>query len=56
VNVNNIHNATFHKSIPQNFVAQAYGFANFHEQGVFSDVSPTGIGNSASPFTSSFAL
>lgn len=24
---------------------QAYGFANFHENGVFSDASPDGIGN-----------
>lgn len=24
---------------------QAYGFANFHENGVFSDASPAGIGN-----------
>ncbi|KAI0321436.1 phosphoglycerate mutase-like protein [Amylostereum chailletii] len=47
VNVNNIHNATFHKALPPTFVEQAYGFANFHENGVFSDVSPAGIGNVA---------
>jgi len=47
VNVNNIHNASFHQALPPTFNAQAYGFANFHETGVFSDVSPTGIGNVA---------
>ncbi|KZV74165.1 phosphoglycerate mutase-like protein [Peniophora sp. CONT] len=47
VNVNNIHNTTFHDELPATFVEQAYGFANFHENGVFSDVSPEGIGNVA---------
>jgi prostatic aicd phosphatase len=47
VNVNNIHNATFHNELPPTFREQAYGFANFHEDGVFTDVSPIGIGNSA---------
>ncbi|KAA1471997.1 phosphoglycerate mutase-like protein [Dentipellis sp. KUC8613] len=47
VNVNNIHNATFHNALPATFVEQAYGFANFHEDGVFSDSPPDGIGNVA---------
>ncbi|KAI0767321.1 phosphoglycerate mutase-like protein [Fomes fomentarius] len=37
VNVQDIHNASFHTSLPDTFVAQAYGFANFHENGVFTD-------------------
>lgn len=47
VNVQNIHNASFHKALPPTFVEQAYDFANFHENGVFSDTSPNGIGNVA---------
>ncbi|TFY75217.1 hypothetical protein EWM64_g8795 [Hericium alpestre] len=47
VNVQNIHNASFHSALPSTFVEQAYGFANFHEGGVFSDASPDGIGNVA---------
>lgn len=49
VNVQDIHNASFHTSLPDTFVAQAYGFANFHENGVFTDLSSDGIGNSACP-------
>ncbi|CDO77406.1 hypothetical protein BN946_scf184857.g12 [Trametes cinnabarina] len=45
VNVQSIHNATFHAELPPTFGAQAYGFANFHENGVFTDGSPDGIGN-----------
>ena len=48
VNVQSVHNATFLQEIPPTFPAQAYGFANFHEAGVFTDSSPDGIGNSAS--------
>ncbi|KAI0031109.1 phosphoglycerate mutase-like protein [Vararia minispora EC-137] len=47
INVNDIHNATFHQELPPTFRAQAYGFANFHENGVFTDVIPDGIGNIA---------
>ncbi|EIM86685.1 phosphoglycerate mutase-like protein [Stereum hirsutum FP-91666 SS1] len=47
VNVQNIHNATFASSLQPTFVEQAYGFANFHENGVFSDASPAGVGNVA---------
>lgn len=46
-NVNMIHNATFFNELPPTFAAQAYGFANFHENGVFTDVTPGGIGNVA---------
>ena len=42
-----VHNATFLQALPPTFAAQAYGFANFHENGVFTDGSPGGIGNSA---------
>lgn len=47
VNVNMIHNATFLQSLPPTFAAQAYDLGNFHERGVFSDTSPSGIGNIA---------
>ncbi|KAH9929080.1 phosphoglycerate mutase-like protein [Epithele typhae] len=47
VNVQSIHNATFLKSIPPNFPKQAYAFANFHENGVFTDAVSNGIGNIA---------
>ena len=46
--MNNIHNATFHdklNAIDPTIPEQAYGFGNFHENGVFSDVSTSGIGN-----------
>ncbi|TBU25695.1 phosphoglycerate mutase-like protein [Dichomitus squalens] len=47
VNVQSVHNATFLQELPPTFAAQAYGFANFHENGVFTDASPGGIGNIA---------
>ncbi|PIL29141.1 hypothetical protein GSI_09190 [Ganoderma sinense ZZ0214-1] len=50
VNVQSIHNATFFNQLQAALPtanAQAYGFANFHEGGVFSDGSPSGIGNIA---------
>ena len=49
VNVQQVHNATFLQALPPTFGAQAYAFANFHENGVFTDAAPGGIGNSASP-------
>ncbi|RPD61599.1 phosphoglycerate mutase-like protein [Lentinus tigrinus ALCF2SS1-6] len=47
VNVQSIHNATFLQELPDTFAEQAYFFANFHENGVFTDPSPSGIGNIA---------
>ncbi|KDQ50371.1 hypothetical protein JAAARDRAFT_186303 [Jaapia argillacea MUCL 33604] len=47
VNVQSIHNKTFYDMLPPTFLEQAYYYANFHEYGVFSDVSPGGIGNIA---------
>ncbi|KAI0037178.1 phosphoglycerate mutase-like protein [Vararia minispora EC-137] len=47
INVNDIHNATFHQELPRTFRTQAYGFANFHENGVFTDTASSGIGNIA---------
>ncbi|KIJ40192.1 hypothetical protein M422DRAFT_32415 [Sphaerobolus stellatus SS14] len=47
VNVQRIHNATFLHLLPPTFGQQAYGFANFHENGVFTDTSIRGIGDIA---------
>ncbi|OSD00547.1 phosphoglycerate mutase-like protein [Trametes coccinea BRFM310] len=47
VNVQSVHNATFLAELPPTFAAQAYAYANFHENGVFTDTSPAGIGNIA---------
>jgi len=47
VNVQNIHNATFHRELPPTFAEQAYDQGNFHENGVFTDSAATGIGNVA---------
>ncbi|KAI0697626.1 phosphoglycerate mutase-like protein [Cerioporus squamosus] len=47
VNVQSVHNATFLHELPDTFAEQAYFYANFHESGVFSDSSPSGIGNIA---------
>ena len=46
VNVQFIHNATFAKSFPVNYLQQARDLANFHEYGIFSSPQPNGIGNS----------
>ncbi|KAL7284705.1 hypothetical protein ACG7TL_002011 [Trametes sanguinea] len=47
VNVQSIHNATFLAELPPTYGAQAYGFANFHENGVFTGAAPGDIGNVA---------
>ncbi|KAI8989090.1 phosphoglycerate mutase-like protein [Trametes punicea] len=47
VNVQLAHNATFLAELPPTFGAQAYAFANFHENGVFTSGKPGGIGNVA---------
>ncbi|KAI0772911.1 phosphoglycerate mutase-like protein [Trametes elegans] len=47
VNVQQVHNASFLHALPPTFGAQAYAFANFHENGVFTDAAPGGIGNIA---------
>lgn len=47
MNVQNIHNATFHNSLPGSFLPQARTLASFHEYGINSDPSLNGIGNSA---------
>jgi prostatic aicd phosphatase len=49
MNVNNIHNATFARSIPAGYMEQARALANWHEYNVFSDANVTGVGNSAHP-------
>ena len=46
MNVQSIHNKTFADRLPPTFLAQARDLANYHEYGVFSDPSFTGIGNS----------
>ncbi|KAH9903365.1 phosphoglycerate mutase-like protein [Cubamyces lactineus] len=45
VNVQSVHNATFLAELPSTFAAQSYYYANFHENGVFTDSPPDGIGN-----------
>lgn len=53
MNVQSIHNATFLNRLPPTYLAQARDLANYHEYNIFSDSSPTGIGNSAYfPFAS----
>ncbi|KAH9903364.1 phosphoglycerate mutase-like protein [Cubamyces lactineus] len=47
VNVQLQHNATFLAELPPTYGAQAYYYANFHENGVFTDGTPDGIGNIA---------
>ncbi|KAI0373828.1 phosphoglycerate mutase-like protein [Pilatotrama ljubarskyi] len=47
INVQSIHNATFAKTLPAGYLAQARDLANWHEYNVFSDDSSTGIGNIA---------
>jgi len=47
INVQMVHNATFFNLLPPTFAEQAYGFANFHENGIFTDPTPGGIGNIA---------
>jgi hypothetical protein len=49
MNVNNIHNSTFHQNIPAGYMNQARDLANWHEYNVFSDPSISGIGNSERP-------
>jgi len=45
MNVQSIHNAEFARALPPTYLAQARALANYHEHGVFSDPSPSGIGN-----------
>ncbi|KAF8893680.1 histidine phosphatase superfamily [Gymnopilus junonius] len=45
MNVESIHNATFNKSLPATYLAQARDLANFHEWGVFTSPQPNGVGN-----------
>ncbi|PSS37028.1 hypothetical protein PHLCEN_2v1067 [Hermanssonia centrifuga] len=47
MNVQSIHNETFAARLPQGYLAQARALANYHEYGVFSDPSISGIGNIA---------
>ncbi|TFK45114.1 histidine phosphatase superfamily [Crucibulum laeve] len=47
MNVQSIHNATFLHNLPPTFLAQARALADFHEYGVFSSPSLSGIGNIA---------
>ncbi|GBE83510.1 phosphoglycerate mutase-like protein [Sparassis crispa] len=48
VNVQSIHNKTFYDILPAGYEEQAYYYANYHENGVFTDpVSVGGIGNIA---------
>jgi hypothetical protein len=41
------HNKTYAHRLPPTLIEQARHWANFHEQGVFSDTAVDGIGNSA---------
>ena len=50
MNVQSIHNDTFAARLPPNFLTYARALANYHEYGVFSDPSLSGIGNST-PYT-----
>ncbi|KAG5648396.1 hypothetical protein DXG03_004970 [Asterophora parasitica] len=45
MNVQSIHNAAFAKALPPTYLQQARHLANWHEYQVFSDSSPSGIGN-----------
>ncbi|KIK59269.1 hypothetical protein GYMLUDRAFT_169798 [Collybiopsis luxurians FD-317 M1] len=45
MNVQNIHNATFHSRLPATMLAQARTLAAFHEYGVFTSPELGGIGN-----------
>ncbi|EJT96988.1 phosphoglycerate mutase-like protein [Dacryopinax primogenitus] len=47
INVNNIHNATFHSMVSNDVMEHVRALTNYHEYGVFSDVTPAGIGNIA---------
>ncbi|KAJ3565742.1 hypothetical protein NP233_g7443 [Leucocoprinus birnbaumii] len=47
MNTQLVHNKTYAYRLPPTFLEQARSFANFHEYGVFSDESMTGIGNIA---------
>jgi lysosomal acid phosphatase len=42
------HNKSYAHRLPPTFVEQARHWANFHEQGVFTDKDMAGVGNSAS--------
>jgi prostatic aicd phosphatase len=46
MNVNSIHNATFSRSLPPTFLAQARDLANWHEYNTLSSPQLDGIGNS----------
>ncbi len=41
------HNRTYAHRLPPTLIEQARYWANFHEQGVFTDTTIGGIGNSA---------
>ncbi|EMD39680.1 hypothetical protein CERSUDRAFT_81063 [Gelatoporia subvermispora B] len=47
MNVQSIHNATFFNNTPPEFLVQARYLANWHEYNIFSDTTPSGIGNIA---------
>ncbi|KAI0058242.1 phosphoglycerate mutase-like protein [Artomyces pyxidatus] len=47
MNVNNIHNANFSKTLPPTFLAQARDLANWHEYNTYTSAQLDGIGNIA---------
>ncbi|KAG6847290.1 hypothetical protein H0H93_009041, partial [Arthromyces matolae] len=47
MNTELIHNKTYAHRLPPTLLEQARGYANYHEDGVFSDKEITGIGNIA---------
>ncbi|KAH7912875.1 histidine phosphatase superfamily [Hygrophoropsis aurantiaca] len=47
INVQYVHNQTFYHEIPPNYPRMAFGYASFHEDGVFTDANLNGIGNVA---------
>lgn len=46
MNTELIHNKTYAHRLPPSFIEQARAYANFHENGVFSDKDIMGVGNS----------
>jgi lysosomal acid phosphatase len=51
MNTELVHNKTYAHRLPPTLIDQARGFANFHEDGVFSDKEIQGVGNSSSNST-----
>lgn len=48
INTQLMHNQSYAHRLPPSFLEQARGFANYHENAVFSSGEPGGIGNCTS--------